>query len=319
MSLLFKCTLRSSALIAAAALAACGGGGGSSSSSTNTTAQTVAITQSNYTNYATPMGESVVGMNGSSAATGSFGGTGTGASAARVLAWVQQARLASRAVAMSATAHAQATGSISDTCPFGGSMTGTANYANASTITKGDSASVTFSNCIEESGGAPLNGGMSLTFNAYSANPVLLDVSGSFTNFSAGTPALDGGFQMTLAQTGTADTLEMSFSGMKIGSDPTTYDTTLDATVASSGGSVSFSLGGSVTTTDGHYTLTQVTPFTSNGGDPVSGVLRLSDPQGNAVQMTANADGSVVFAYYPSGATAPTATSSTYSWAQFKQ
>jgi hypothetical protein len=310
-----RAALCGSSLLAAAVLAACGGGGGSA----DTPVAAAAITQANYLDYASTMGHTVVGMNGgTSAAGGLTGGSGSGAAGAGVLGLAGGSGSAGHARAMSATAHPQAVAPFSDACTFGGSISGSANFASSSTVTPGDSLSATFTNCVEESGGAPMNGGMTLQFNAFRVNPLSFDVGGSFTNFTAGTPALNGGFRLQLSENNAVDTLAVGFSGMKIGSDPTVYDTTLSGSFASDGSNASFSISGSVTTTGGRYTLTQLSPFTLGRGDPVSGALRLSDSDGNAVVMSANADGTVVFAYYPKGATQPTATSSSFSWAQFK-
>lgn len=312
------------AIACAALLAACGGGGGSGGDNSSQASANSDINASNYQDFSGALARTVLDLGGSASVSEVFGPAG-GAQAASVV------RRALGVTTGGGRASIQSAGRLAvsqetDVCDYAGTLTVSINDANNNGILDvGDSLSFTAANCQFAATDQPMNGSFTTSLQQVQVdsqnNLHSLQASGSFTNLSIGSDAMNGAFQfsLTLPSAG-GETLQMSFSNFTAthAGQSVTYNATLAASYAADG-SGSFSLNGTVKPGSDVYLLEQVQNFaTTPASDyPTSGTLRLKDAAGDTLVLEAKSGNLVDFKFYPAGSTAPSQQWLAQPWSSF--
>lgn len=289
----------------AALLAACGGGGGGGGSDTaEPTEATGDFSESNYSATADAAATTALGSGSLDSYTNvqlglatAGGGVDLG-SVAGVRAFVLE-----RGVARNTLEQSLATDSETFACDVSGSFTLTVTYSDPEVVQAGDRVGFSMTNCVFESGDAPINGSFTGTFVSYTDDD---DNSMSivFNDFGSADATLDGRLTITSSQNGAQLTIAYEGLTATLDGESMTWYHTITVT------STALSLGGFIEVNGEVYELTQVAPFTlSASGYPTSGTLRITDADGDRVEVVAGADRFTYNFYAASNTTStPTAT-----------
>jgi hypothetical protein len=325
------------AVLAAAVLVACGGGGSSPPTVTfpTDTRSGVAsagadMTVANFPTLSADAVEALLSTIGGGDALSQPLGTGRAraASLGRFAATQGASHIAagSRARAM---AVANQTFQCSNYTGTSGYFTVTANDAdNNNVLSAGDSATISFVNCISPAGSPAIDGSFMMVFNVLvldaQQQPSAFDASVTMSALTVqGLGSLDGLVHLWVAPVAGG---ERSFeryvdmvsrtstaSGEKVAVLNFDVDQTAGTTTVGR-------LNGSVQLGSDIYVITQISAFDTTTGDPASGQLRVTDVQGDRLVITAR--GTVVdrefFVVTNNTATPDTAILGT-PWASFKQ
>lgn len=235
----------------------------------------------------------------------------------RSSAWWAQA-----AMRRAATPRILAVESVTEPCPFGGSLLISADDGDGNQrISRGDVITVDADQCILEPGTPAADGRFSFTINIVELDrdevPTAIDASGSFTAFRIGDLAsLTGSFRLwTKLESLTTERLRVSYRDISSTLDGQTTMLNIDLYgTANESGSV-VSLNGGVGIGGQVYAVVQDSDFTvPSEGQPTAGAMRLLDANGDALQLAVPAVDQVSVTFTPSGATAPTVTLPVQTW-----
>ena len=287
-------------------VAACGGGGGGGGGSDSATPTSATGDFSETTYSATADAAATTALNSGSIdgftsvplGLSASGGAADLGSAAGVRAFVLQ-----QAAGRHALEQSLATDSETLSCGASGTFKVTVTYSNPDTVQAGDKVSFVMNNCVFEPGDAPVNGSFTATFRSYTDED---DNSMSivFNDFGTADAMLDGKLVITSSQNGAQLTIAYEGLTATIDGESVTWHHTISV------GTSGLSLGGFIEVDGDAYQLTEVEPFTLSGtGYPTSGTLRVTDAQGDRVEIVAGAEGFTYNFYAASNTTGtPTAT-----------
>ena len=305
----FSKTLLAIAVSSSAVLTACGGGGGGSDTSSLTSGGTVAavsITASNAKDVsaqaysgADVLNSQVAG--GSGLVTGVSTSTG---SSSLLNAALQQVYLAVDNVGPSFVTGVSVTETLS--CTGGGTARITINVADSEQISKGDTISVTSSNCVED--GVKMNGRLDMVFNSITGTPLETSVWSAsigltFTDFSAEAGGLiniaNGDSTLNYSQTSTTSAnLSATGNTLKVRTvkGTSTVERTLSAYNYSSSVNASnqysyradFTLQGNLGTLGNSiFTVKTISDFKQvRGSFPTAGALTVVAPDKSSLKLT---------------------------------
>lgn len=210
-----------------------------------------------------------------------------------------------------------------------GYITLTANDAdNNQVLTAGDSATISFVNCIQPAGSPAIDGSFSMVFNV-----LVLDAQQQPTAFDAtvtmsaltveGLGSLDGTARLWVAPVPGGERSFVRYNDMVSrtntlsGEKVAVLNFDVDETVTT----ITLSqLNGSVQLGSDIYVVAQITAFDTSVGDPASGQLRITDVQGDRLVITAR--GTLVdrdFFLVTNNSATPDASIIGTPWATFKQ
>ncbi|MET0310668.1 MAG: hypothetical protein ABW051_01325, partial [Burkholderiaceae bacterium] len=206
----------------------------------------------------------------------------------------------------------QASRSGNGACAYGGSLSYTLNDSGVQDeLDAGDVLSITASNCVLASGGAPVNGSFVMTFNSVAADGSAANVSLALTNFSSQGTSLTGNLTVAFNPSGGS----VAFSNLRStrAGIVNTYNYT--ATIVSSGGVDTLSYAGPITLgfNNGIYTVSTPVPLVAGLNHPTSGTLRLTDAAGGYIHLLAGATSFTIELYLPGDTTRDA--SATHTWA----
>lgn len=292
------------------ALAACGGGGGSSgTASNNSTATNFSVTSANMQDVgaqayrATSSMNAQIGGSSSSFVTGVAVDTTT----AGVVGVTMQELY--RALNTQTASNLVVGSTVSQTvaCTDGGTLQVSANFASSSTVTAGDSVTMTASACKES--GYTLNGSISVTFKSINGIPgESANWSGAFavtyTNFSvisgssADTASISGSLSMNINQTGYG-AASYSVSGNSLNLSETHNGSTTSTTLSNfsyngslQSGIITYSSNFGVSGNLGKlgnasFTVKTLTDFKQPvNGQPTQGALKITASDNSSVTLT---------------------------------
>jgi hypothetical protein len=179
---------------------------------------------------------------------------------------------------------AQAITPIAQACPFGGTLSGNMNDAdNNEDISAGDTITITGSNCVTESGGLAINGGLTIRVNSIAFDTVgdvtNASLSMSFSNFTSAGNTLNGAVTVSISGN-TVTTAYENFSNSRPGVAASLLNFT---SVISTTGTLA--INGIITTNDNTYTLTTTSPLIFGSQYPIGGTLRVTDASGGRVDL----------------------------------
>jgi hypothetical protein len=298
-------------------LMACGGGGGDGVATTPAVpAASLAtpLTASNYPTYATPTAATISGakvIDGSTETlknNSSDKSESTAISASPALLALQMLRELTDVPA--GREQAKAINTLSRSCPFGGSFTGTSDDVdNSRSATAGDKISVNLKACALFAGQPAASGNMSYTLiSAVEKNNVLTSISADIlvSDFSSDGNVFNGALRIA-ADERSATGIYKNFNVTRRG-----ITTVFNFTVVADVQKRTSTYNGLITVSNNTYTLSTPAPIVFGVYRPVSGTLRIADSNGNRVDIVPNgaASGSVDFNYYASGSTTPIRSSS---------
>lgn len=328
---------RSTALALAALLGACGGGGGGPTVVVPSGVRTVPASanadasSANYATLAPPFIRAVLGGSANGLISplqtgGRSGALAAGASPAvfapslpgrTMLAWLRHLPDPARKGALAVSTDVLP-------CTLGGSITVRYDDAdNSNSASPGDSLQFTAADCVDDVGLPAANGGFAMTINAVDLDgdePVALDVTGAFQNFSLqGYGTLNGPFRLWARFESAASTrLRVSYQGATL-VDPSgtvVYDFDIDGLASAFSGSYELSGGigiGGATFAVSTESRVQLAP----GQFPASGQASLRDAAGDSVRVVPRSATTFDLAFYPAGATTPSATLTGLLWADY--
>lgn len=317
----------SAALAAACVLTACGGGGDDAPAGvsvpqgvrTVSASASADINAGNYASFSGPLARAVM-----QAAEGSSATVAGGSRESLALAGL--ARGALQAVAPDRE-RALAVTSSTLACTYGGSMTVTFDDAdNNQQVSRGDVLTVALSGCVEEPGGAPGSGSMTMTINAIEVDaagePTAMDVSISVSGFADdGWGGMSGSFRLWMKQEGATSTrMRVSYQAVTVVDGNTTVVYDFDEYgVFSDSGSGSFDLQGGLRIGGQTYAVVGGNVFGhSSGSNPSSGTVSLRDAAGDQLVLRAISSTTVDLEFYAAGATTPSATLTGVTWSSLR-
>lgn len=323
----------------ALAMAGCGGGGGDSGSSgvvvptgvrSGTASAGADVTQANATGFVGVMARSVLGAaDGNVPVLSSerespqarLAGTAATPGLLRFAADTAARRLATAAAARE-QAQAITTGPLP--CVTGtGSLT--VNDAdNNLRVSRGDSFSFVFTNCVLEAGLPPLTGTLAFTVNAVELDaqeePTALDATITLTGFAeAGFGSMSGSFRVWYKDESTTSTRQrisyLDTTVVEQGQN-LVYSFDVYGVAGTTGGS--FDLNGALTVGGQAYAMSS-TQFTHGAGTlPASGAVTLRDAAGDAVIVRARSTTTFDLEFQAAGAAAPTVVSAGLLWSAYR-
>lgn len=325
------------ALLAAALLAACGGGGGGGPTVVVPDgARTVAAsgnsdaTAVNYATLAPPFVRALL-SGGAGGIVSPLGADRTQALAVGAAPAVFAPSLPGRTLLawlrhLPDPGRKQAAAVSTDVvqCSFGGSITVRFDDAdNDGNASAADTIEFTAANCIEDVGLPAANGGFSMTINAVDLDgddPVALDVSGSFQNFTLeGYGTMNGSFRLwTRLETAASVRLRVSYLGTTVAEagSTTVYDFDIDGLANDLSGTFEISGGigiGGATYAVGTGSRLQV----AAGQSPAGGHASFRDAAGDSVRVVPRSATTFDLEFYPAGATTPSATLTGLLWSDY--
>ncbi|WP_157268484.1 hypothetical protein [Azohydromonas aeria] len=297
------------ACAAALLLAGCGGGGGGGD-----TPATAGFDASSYRTVAEPAAASLLATVGVAGALDGGLSTelplGLDQAAARPDPIALLKRLGVQAAA--AREQAKLLEPIDERCEGGGSITGSANVANANVPTAGDTISLTANNCVVD--GVVVAGGLDITVRSYreTASSESGSLALNFRSFSAGGATVNGGATLSFSATANQTNVTLGFSNATIANAGSTVTLNYTTTLAATPIGTTVSVTGRLAMNGHEYTLSQPIPFgiTSDIGLNPGGTLQIQEALGARVRLVAGTDRFTYqyFAASNSGAT-PDATS----------
>lgn len=322
-------------LLLAAALVACGGGGDSRPTVSFPTQARVGTASAGadmtVANFPVLSGDAVEAMlstvGGGEALSQPLGaGRARAAALGRWAATQSASRLAAapRARAMRVASETRACSNYPS-----GYITLTANDAdNNGVLTAGDSATISFVNCIQPAGSPAIDGSFTMVFNVLELDsqqqPTAFDASVTMNALTVqGLGSLDGSARLWVAPVPGGERSFVRYSDMvsrtstPSGEKVAVLNFDVDETVTTT----TFSrLDGSVQLGSDIYVITQIAAFDTTTGDPASGQLRITDVQGDRLVITAR--GTVVdreFFLVTNNTTTPDTAILGTPWTTFKQ
>ena len=284
------------ATVLALGLAACGGGGGGGGSSR----VTGVFTTDNFAAVSTAVASSVMD-------SGSLGDAPEVIGAGPLSQAVSLARSTAQSLHRVGP---QAVETREEACAGGGRLVVTVTYANASTLTPGDTVDVVADNCIPEVGDPVITGSFRLTVRSYSesSSRAAISLEMTFSDYGTVEQRVNGRADFSDELTMTSERIVVTFRGMAVStpSETLTWDHRLSYLYTSSVNEVSVS--GRATVDEETYALSQEQPYALDAllGHPVGGVMRITDANGARVDVTATTT-RFTYTYYAAGATTPTA------------
>ncbi|AKJ31488.1 hypothetical protein [Caldimonas brevitalea] len=292
--------------VAIAGLSACGGGGGGGGDdNAGPSAATGDLTNTNY-DGTTRSGAAAVSssVKGPSVLTLAAGVTNAGGGGVDLsVRGVSQLMLQRLNPTRSAQAAATESGSIA--CPYGGSMTFTADVSGEEPR-RGDKVTFTANDCKNGFDAPVVNGRVIAT--VLEATETKLSMRMAFEAFGPAGEALNGSVTYTASESNGSERIAFTFEGMAgagAGADARMWYT-LELSEDASTGKQTVSASGFVVVGSDAYKLQQDAAFTLSGGRPVSGKFRLIDKQGDYVELVAGTT-AYTATFYAAGSTAPTA------------
>ncbi len=206
----------------------------------------------------------------------------------------------------------------------GGSFTVTFDDADNSTVlSTGDSLTLTVSNCVLDSTTPIANGSVTLKLNGVEINGrnevTAIDADVTFSNFAlAGYGSYSGAARFwTKPQTG-GERSRVSFLGTSVTLAGATIVYDFDVYALSTASTNTFEVDGGIGIAGQTYSV--VASGSMSGtvlGPPSTGTLRLRDAAGDSVQLSARSALLFDLDFFPSGATAPTASLPGLRWADY--
>jgi hypothetical protein len=307
---------RTSIIAASFALAACGGGGGgggggsSTSSGSSTSIAPVSITSANMQDVSAQGYSATTTLNSQvSGSTSSFvTGVTVDTASAGLLGVTMQELYRALNAQNSANQVVGVTISETDSCTGGGSITVNGNVASTSTLSAGDSLTLTASGCKES--GYTLNGVLSITFKSLTGVPgESSSWSGVFTvgytNFSVSsgtssdTASATGNITLSIKQTSFgAATFSISGSSLTVNSTHNGSTSALTLSNLNYGASLTsgvytyntnYALSGTLGKLgNASFTVKTLTDFKQTAaGFPTQGVLQITAADKSSVTLTA--------------------------------
>lgn len=330
---------RSTALAVVAMLAACGGGGGGSGPTVvvPSGARTVPVSAGadvsagNYAALSAPFVRAVLGGSSNGlisplAADDRSRALAAGATppvfapslpGATMLVWLRQ-------LPDPARKRPAAVSSEVLSCPYGGSITVRIDDVdNNNTLSRGDTVQFTAVNCVDDLGLPAANGGFIMAINAVDLDdgePVALDVTGSFQNFSLqGYGTLNGQFRLwTRFESAASTRLRVSYLGTVL-ADPSgtvVYDFDIDGLANELSGS--YEISGGIGIGGATYAVSTGTRLQMAVGQfPASGQASYRDAAGDSVRVVPRSATTFDLEFWPAGATTPAATLTGLPWADY--
>ncbi len=199
---------------------------------------------------------------------------------------------------------------------------------NNGVLTAGDSATISFVNCIQPAGSPAIDGSFSLFFNVLELDsqqqPTAFDATVTMSALTVqGLGSLDGSARLWVAPVPGGERSFVRYndmvsrtstpSGEKVAVLNFDVDETVTTTTLSR-------VDGSVQLGSDIYVIAQITAFDTSSGDPASGQLRLTDVQGDRLVITAR--GTLVdrdFFLVTNSTATPDASIVGTPWSTFKQ
>jgi hypothetical protein len=210
-------------------------------------------------------------------------------------------------------------------CGFGGTITVRFDDAdNDGNASAGDSIEFTASNCIEDAGLPAASGGFTMSINAVDLDgdePVALDVSGSFQNFTlVGYGTLNGSYRLwTRFETAASTRLRVSYMGATVAERGATvvYDFDIDGLANDQSGS--FEISGGIGIGGATYAVSTGSRLqAATGQSPAGGNASFRDAAGDSVRVVPRSATSFDLEFYPAGATVPSVTLTGLFWADYE-
>lgn len=199
---------------------------------------------------------------------------------------------------------------------------------NNAVLSAGDSATISFVNCIAPAGSPAIDGGFTMLFNVLELDsqqqPTAFDASVTMNALTVqGLGSLDGSARLWVAQVPGGERSFVRYIDMVSrtstsgGEKVAVLNFDVDETV----GTTTLSrIDGSVQLGSDIYVIAQISAFDTTAGDPASGQLRITDVQGDRLLITAR--GSVVdreFFLVTNNSATPDASLIGTPWSTFKQ
>jgi hypothetical protein len=278
-----------SLVLGAAVVTACGGGGDDAGGSST------ALTVASYASVTESVVDGVAAMSGSSLGTDLVTPASVPAADAGVVATlpvlsgapVQMVRFALGQLGggVAAGLKVQPQVEVTQDVPcISGSLRMVNNDAdNNSRRSRGDSLTLVAYNCVAEAGTSPINGQMALVLGDVVLNSSGEVVSGSinlsFSNFNADGASMNGSTDVTLNTDGSVVT---KFNRLTVSEG--TRSTTVDYRLTVYANSTA-TVDGPVSFNNATYTLSTPTRMVLGATNPAAGLLRITDGQGNRVDV----------------------------------
>lgn len=195
-------------------------------------------------------------------------------------------------------------------------------------LSAGDSATISFVNCIEPAGSPAIDGSFTMLFNVLELDsqqqPTAFDASVTMNALTVqGLGSLDGSARLWVASVPGGERSFVRYSDMVSRTSTLSGEkvAVLNFDVDESVGTTTLSrINGSVQLGSDIYAIAQISAFDTTVGDPASGQLRLTDAQGDRLLITAR--GSVVdreFFLVTNNSATPDASLIGTPWSTFKQ
>jgi len=323
----------------ALAVAACGGGGGDSGSSgvvvptgvrSGTASAGADVTQANATGFVGVMARSVLGAADGNVPVLSSERESPQARLTGTAAKPGVLRFAADMAARSLTGaaareQAQAVTVETLNCTVSGTVTVTADDAdNNLRVSRGDSFSFVFTNCVLEVGLPAANGTFAFTVNAVELDaqeePTALDATITLTGFAeAGFGSMSGSFRVWYRdESATSTRQRVSYLDTNVAEQGQNlvYSFDVYGVAGTTGGS--FDLNGALSVGGQAYAMSS-TQFTHGAGTlPASGVVTLRDAAGDAVIVRARSTTTFDLEFQAAGAATPTVLSAGLLWSAYR-
>ncbi len=322
----------------ALALAACGGGGGDSGSAavvvptgvrSGAASAGADVTQANAMGFVGVMARSVLGAADGNVPVLSSGRESPQARLAGTQAAPGLLRFAANTAARSLarpTSREQAQAVTTEPLPcVSGSGSVTVNDAdNNLRVSRGDSFSFVFTNCVLEVGLPAVTGTLAFTINAVELNaqeePTALDATITLTGFAeAGFGSMSGSFRVWYRdESATSTRQRISYLDTTVieAGQNLVYRFDVYGVAGTTGGT--FDLNGALTVGGQAYAMSS-TLFTHGAGTlPASGAVTLRDAAGDAVIVRARSTTTFDLEFQAAGAAAPTVVSAGLLWSAYR-
>lgn len=326
--------------VLAFAAAGCGGGGGGGGEGSaavvvpqgvrsGTASAGSDVTQANAANFVGVMARSAMGAADGNVPVLSSGRESPQARGAVAMGGTLRfaTAAAARSLAAGATAREQAQAVTTETfaCTGGGSVTVTVNDAdNNLKLSRGDTASFAFNNCVIEAGVPAANGTLSFTVNAIELDaqeePTALDATITLTGFAEnGFGTMSGSFRVWFKDEAAGSTRQrISYLDTAVSEQGQALVYSFDVYGVSGPAGGSFDLNGALTTGGQAYAMSSTIFSHGAGVQPASGALMLRDAAGDAVILRARSATSFDLEFQGAGAAAPTVLSTGLLWNSYR-
>ena len=277
------------------ALAACGGGGGGGdhpSGNEMPSAATGDFSTANYAGVADDVAHALIDSANSGETLGGLVPQSAGASQATAAtgALLDIEAFAARSF-IRQHGHEQPLATQTTTQPCDtGHLALTATYADANTFTAGDSVTVTSVGCVLS--GAAVTGSIRLVVDQFSETANGASARFSVTHNDFGTPSMrvNGTATLFIAADSTSETITLQFLGMTTTKGSVQHRWYHSVTVSANSSGTTLSYGGFHLGPTGYFRLQQLQDFDISNGAPASGVLQVSDAQGDRLKIIAMGD-----------------------------